>query len=139
MYDQGKNDEYGVIVQQIIPWKKTIYICKNLTELYKKLNTLQDLVWFGFLVLNAIFNNISVAVSVIGGGNRSTEENHRPCKIGNRIKWMISLLIEVQGRYWEGIEVFRKKICHFLSSLFSFPSTMLILSCRINFVLQPRM
>jgi hypothetical protein len=48
---------------------------RNLSELYKKLNTLQDLVWFGFLVLNAIFNNISVAVSVIGGGNRSTEEN----------------------------------------------------------------
>jgi len=30
------------------------------------------------MVFDTIFNNISVAVSVIGGGNRSTGENHIP-------------------------------------------------------------
>ena len=41
------------------------------------------MVWFGFMVFNITFNNISVtvyivAVSYIGGGNRSTQGNHKP-------------------------------------------------------------
>jgi hypothetical protein len=35
------------------------------------------LVWFGFIVFNATFNNI-LAVSFIGKGNRVPGENHRP-------------------------------------------------------------
>jgi hypothetical protein len=40
------------------------------------------LLWFGFMVFNATFNNISaiVAVSFIGGANRSTLRKPPTCR-----------------------------------------------------------
>jgi len=35
---------------------------------------IHNLVWFGFMVFNATFNNISVTASFIGEGNQSPEK-----------------------------------------------------------------